>query len=73
MSKRDRRDKSTWVPRCGPSGKRMFKSYDAAIQFITGLGPEMRAEFMRAYRCQFCGRFHITSHYRAGDKTIARK
>jgi len=73
VSKRDWRNRKSSVPRCGATTKRMFKSWEAATQFIANLGGSMRAEAMRAYRCQFCGQFHITSQHKAGDKTIVKK
>lgn len=39
--------------RCGPTGKRLYKSEAAAMM----AHPEMP----RAYRCEYCGGWHLTS------------
>jgi hypothetical protein len=64
MSKRDWRERKS-VPRCGATRKRMFKSWEAAMQFYRALGEDCRAEQMRAYQCQFCSSFHLTSQERS--------
>jgi hypothetical protein len=61
MSKFDRRFKRS-VDRCGVTGKRMFKSPNAAMQFVSSLGTECNAPTMRAYHCFQCGGYHLTSH-----------
>ena len=60
MSKFDRRLRRR-VDKCGVTGKRMFKSAGAAMQFVADLGTECNAPFMRSYHCIRCGAFHLTS------------
>lgn len=60
MSKFDRRLKAR-VEKCGITGKRMFKSAFAAMQFVTELGSECNASMMRPYHCLRCGGYHLTS------------
>jgi len=38
--------------RCGATGKRIFRTQQGARLHLTG---------MRAYRCEFCGWWHLTS------------
>ena len=49
------------VPKCGATGKRMFKSPNGAMQFIATLGAECNAPAMRPYHCFRCGGYHLTS------------
>jgi hypothetical protein len=60
MSKFDRRLKRP-VNRCGITGKRLFKSPQAAMQFVANLGADCNAPMMREYHCPLCGGFHLTS------------
>jgi hypothetical protein len=60
MSKRDFRQVRR-AEKCGPTRKRRFKSHSAAMQFVTDLGSECKAEQMRAYQCPLCAGFHLTS------------
>lgn len=46
---------------CGVTRKRMFKSPNAAMRFVFGLGKECNAPNMRAYYCYRCGGYHLTS------------
>ena len=46
---------------CGVTRKRIFKSPNAAMQFVAGLGTECDAPMMRAYQCLRCGGYHLTS------------
>jgi hypothetical protein len=72
MSKFDRRKLKNALPRCGATGKRLFKSPGAAMQFVDALGSELRAEKMRPYQCPFCSGYHLTSQdkgfWRARDE-----
>ncbi len=60
MSKFDPRFKRP-VDRCGVTGKRMFSSPNAAMQFVANLGEECNAPTMRAYHCVQCNSYHLTS------------
>lgn len=60
MSKFDRRLKRP-VNRCGITGKRLFKSPKAAMQFVANLGADCNAPMMREYHCPLCGGSHLTS------------
>jgi len=60
MSRFDPRFKRP-VDRCGVTGKRMFKSPNAAMDFVSGLGAECDAPTMRAYHCGHCNSYHLTS------------
>ena len=50
------------VPRCGATRKVLFNSHEAAMlragEILDG---ESDATWLRAYRCQFCGGWHLTS------------
>ena len=49
------------VNKSGVTGKRMFKSENAALQFFASLGTECNALLMRAYHCVQCNSYHLTS------------
>ena len=60
MSKFDRRlRRATAI--CGVTRKRMFRSPNAAMQFVASLGAECDAQVMRSYHCFRCGGYHMTS------------
>lgn len=47
--------------RCGPTKKVMFKSHEQAVERIGEIFEEGTPEkSLRAYRCSFCGGWHIT-------------
>ena len=49
-------------PTCGVSRKRIFKSNEAALQFAGELpADDGRPKPIRAYRCLYCGGWHLTS------------
>jgi hypothetical protein len=58
VSKFDRRKKP--VEKCGQTRKRIFKSHESAVEFVIGRADTMPV-VMRAYPCQFCGGWHLTS------------
>ena len=61
MSKFNRGEsKKTRVSICGATSKRMFKSHEAAVNFVVERAESMPA-VMRAYRCDFCSGWHLTS------------
>ena len=60
MSKFDRRLRRT-VAICGITRKRMFRSPNAAMQFVASLGTECNASVMRPYHCVMCNSYHLTS------------
>ena len=60
MSKFDRRLKRT-VAICGITRKRMFRSPNAAMQFVANLGDDCNALTMREFQCLYCGGYHLTS------------
>ena len=70
MSKFDRRLKRP-VNRCGITGKRMFKSPKAAMQFVANLGTDCRAPMMREFQCLYCGGYHLTSQEYDRDRRRA--
>lgn len=49
--------------RCGATRKVCFKSHAAAMARACEIlgGDDPRAMQFRAYRCEYCGLFHITS------------
>ena len=48
--------------RCGRTGKCCFNNERHALQRATELDP---ATLIRAYRCDFCGAWHLTSKRKA--------
>jgi hypothetical protein len=49
-----------FAPRCRTTGKLRFLSQDAALAYAP-LYRDAGIEILRAYPCQFCGEFHLTS------------
>ncbi len=51
--------------KCGPTKKRMFKSHEAAVArgveiLSKGEGPARHWQGFRAYKCIYCGGWHLT-------------
>jgi len=48
--------------KCGATGKIMFKTHEAALERAAEImGQDQTASLKRAYKCQYCGKYHITS------------
>mgnify|MGYP001608149830 CR=1 FL=1 len=49
--------------RCGPTSKVIFKSYNAAIFRAEEIlkSESSRSNYFRAYKCEYCGFWHLTS------------
>jgi hypothetical protein len=61
--KYDPRTSKELHPRCGVTRKRIFKSCEAALMVAGELSTDDgRIKPNRAYKCQYCGGWHLTSH-----------
>jgi hypothetical protein len=51
------------VSRCGPTGKRIFRTPTGALLRAGEIhaGDPTRPSHWRPYRCNFCGGFHLTT------------
>jgi hypothetical protein len=51
--------------RCGRTGKTGFKSHDAALLAAGDIlnRPNCHARQFRAYRCQYCGLYHLATFH----------
>jgi hypothetical protein len=54
----EKRQKKQFAQICGATGKRMFGSPEAAMEFAERTAP---AQYWRAYTCPSCGGIHLTS------------
>lgn len=63
MSARKRLENAKRGHRCGPTGKAIFKSLRSAMDRAEEIRVESSnsVRFKRAYRCDFCGWYHLTS------------
>ncbi|MDE2097579.1 MAG: hypothetical protein KGL39_10060 [Patescibacteria group bacterium] len=51
------------IGRCGKTGKAMFRTHNAAMLRASEImeNDDCNATQFRAYRCLFCGSYHLTS------------
>lgn len=63
--RRDRRDlpHDQLGRRCGPTGKRRYKSEEQAMEHARRIlgRTDCNSDGFRGYKCQFCGGWHLTS------------
>jgi len=65
--RRRRRGYRDTIDRCGPTGKRRYRSEGAARHALTALAPirpDPEHREQRAYPCNGCGGWHLTSQAR---------